>query len=189
MSPSGNTARTALTPEIASYLSALPLPPDFTLPTNDLHELLHALATRIGAVRSGGELDLEAAQRFFLRSFQEGKFGAWTLDNLLAEDEEEEEVPHDGQTPPTPIRPPPASEITSLVSARVRTFLDEQSREQARRAEGIAESATQVKKQERARTTAERAAKWEAKLARRAAGGGGTGKGRLTRSTPEARRR
>jgi hypothetical protein len=162
----------------------LPLPPDFTSPTNDLHELLIALATRIGAVRTGGEPDLEAAQRFFLRAFQEGKFGAWTLDNLLAE----EQIPEEGETIPTIIKPPPASEITGLVSARVRNFLDEQSREQARRSEGIAESATQEKKQERAKTTAERTAKWEAKLARRAAAGG-PGKGRLTRSTPQARRR
>lgn len=173
-------------PSIASYLSALPLPPDFTSPTNDLHELLIALATRIGAVRTGGELDLEAAQRFFLRSFQEGKFGAWTLDNLLGE----EQITDDEQTIPTSISPPPASEITGLVSARVRSFLDDQSREQARRAEGIAESATQEKKQERAKTTAERVAKWDAKVARRAAAGaGGPGTGRLTRSTPQARRR
>lgn len=183
MSPAADLVAYADIPP-ASYLSALPLPPDFTSPTNDLHELLIALATRIGAVRTGGELDLEAAQRFFLRSFQEGKFGAWTLDNLLAE----EQIPEEGEGIPKIIKPAPAVEITGLVSARVRNFLDEQAREQARRSEGIAESATQEKKQERAKTTAERTAKWEAKLARRAAAGG-PGKGRLTRSTPQARRR
>lgn len=178
-------------PPTARYLESLPLPPDFTTPTNDLNHLLMALGTRIGAVRTGGELDLDAAQRFFLRSFQEGKFGPWTLDDLLDEGPdavvEDAPVPVD---PPVPVLTPASSNETlhALVSSRVKSFLDSQAREQARRAEGIAESATQEKKQERAKVTAERQAKWEAKVQRQDRAGALTSRSG-SRSSVQARRR
>ncbi|KAJ9124204.1 hypothetical protein QFC22_001002 [Naganishia vaughanmartiniae] len=190
-------------PTYPSYLSSIPLPPTFTTPTNDLTELLIALATRIGAIRAGGELDLETAQRFFLRAFQEGKFGQWTLDDLLerpvtvdsshglADATSISSETLDDIQPPQIVIPTtvtPAADIDTLVSARVKTFLAEQAREQARRDEGISESATQEKKKELAKLKAERQVKWEAKVARRKELGDGLG-GRTSRSTTRARRK
>ncbi|KAJ9106165.1 hypothetical protein QFC21_001308 [Naganishia friedmannii] len=193
----------SLDPTYPSYLNNIPLPPSFTTPTNDLTELLIALATRIGAMRAGGELDLETAQRFFLRAFQEGKFGQWTLDDLLERPgmvisnlesadtiSISSEAENDVQPPqlPTPATITAAADIDALVSARVKTFLAEQAREQARRDEGISESSTQEKKKELAKLKAERQAKWEAKVARRKELGDGLG-GRTSRSTTRARRK
>lgn len=154
-------------------------------------------------MRAGGELDLETAQRFFLRAFQEGKFGQWTLDDLLerpgmvVNDRDStdnaaisDEIPGDVQHPHmiTPATVTPAADIDTLVSSRVKFFLAEQAREQARRDEGISESATQEKKKELAKLKAERQAKWEAKVARRKELGDGLG-GRTSRSTTRARRK
>ncbi|KAJ9091201.1 hypothetical protein QFC19_009197 [Naganishia cerealis] len=188
----------------ASYLKSIPLPPTFTTPTNDLTELLVALATRIGAVRTGGELDLESAQRFLLRAFQEGKFGQWTLDDLLerpgmvdsnndsaeiiaTSDQTTNDVMSEDIARATPEIVVPAAGIDTLVSARVKSFLADQARDQARRDEGISESATQEKKKELARLKAERQVKWEAKVARRKELGGGS-TGRTSRSTVRSRR-
>lgn len=64
-----------------SYTSLLPLPPSFE-PTDDLYVLLEALADRLGTLRKGGERDLDAARRYLIRAFREGKLGQWTLDDL-----------------------------------------------------------------------------------------------------------
>lgn len=156
-------------------------------------------------MRAGGELDLEAAQRFFLRSFQEGKFGRWTLDDLLGDEVFEDEVPaerasEDGRPvpPEAPSSPRPAipsgdALVAARVSDRVKSFLDDQARQQARRAEGIAESATQEKKQELARAKAERQARWDAKVVRRREAppplGGALTSRSGSRSSAQARRR
>lgn len=141
---------------------------------------------------------METAQRFFLRAFQEGKFGQWTLDDLLARpgmvdssvgSTDVTSIPD--ETPNEPLLPhiaTSAAEIDTLVSARVKSFLAEQAREQARRDEGISESATQEKKRELAKLKAERQAKWEAKVVRRKELGDGLG-GRTSRSTTRARRK
>ncbi|KAL1407081.1 Mitochondrial GTPase 1 [Vanrija albida] len=65
----------------ACYSAGLPLPPDFAR-TDSLMEFLDALAFRLGALRKGGERDLEAALTFLLRAFREGKLGRWTLDDV-----------------------------------------------------------------------------------------------------------
>jgi hypothetical protein len=150
-------------------------------------------------------LDLEAAQRFFLRSFQEGKFGQWTLDDLLGDEVCEgdellvdgaavQTVSEDGLQTPDPIvstNPPPipsSENLTARVSNRVKSFLDDQARQQARRSEGIAESATQEKKQELAKVKAERQAKWDAKAVRKRDAGALTSRSG-SRSSAQARRR
>lgn len=43
---------------------------------------MDALAVRLGALRRGGERDMDAAISFFIRSFREGKLGRWTLDDV-----------------------------------------------------------------------------------------------------------
>ncbi|WOO84691.1 Mitochondrial ribosome-associated GTPase 1 [Vanrija pseudolonga] len=65
----------------ACYSAGLPLPADFAR-TDSLMDFLDALAFRLGALRKGGERDLEAAMTFLLRAFREGKLGRWTLDDV-----------------------------------------------------------------------------------------------------------
>ncbi|EIW68017.1 hypothetical protein TREMEDRAFT_15554, partial [Tremella mesenterica DSM 1558] len=65
-----------------TYLDLLPLPLTFTQPTEDPQTLLSALAQRLGALRKGGEPDLEASATYLIRAFREGKLGPWTLDDL-----------------------------------------------------------------------------------------------------------
>lgn len=78
----GATARwPTLTPADACYSAGLPLPADFAR-TDSLMDFLDALAFRLGALRKGGERDLEAAMTFLLRAFREGKLGRWTLDDV-----------------------------------------------------------------------------------------------------------
>lgn len=48
--------------------------------TSDLKEFLPIAAKRIGALRPGGEFDLERAAAHFVRQFRLGKFGRITLD-------------------------------------------------------------------------------------------------------------
>ncbi|KAJ1979433.1 Mitochondrial GTPase 1 [Dimargaris verticillata] len=55
-------------------------------PTDSLPELLTMVARRIGALRKGGEYNLDTAARFFIRQFQLGKLGRFTLDGIEAED-------------------------------------------------------------------------------------------------------
>jgi hypothetical protein len=44
--------------------------------------LLTALAGRLGALRKGGEPDMDATLAFLLRHFREGRMGRWTLDDV-----------------------------------------------------------------------------------------------------------
>jgi hypothetical protein len=63
-----------------------------TFPTNDIYHFLTDLAIRLGALRKGGEPDLDHAAHFFVRMWRDGKFGNWSLDNLGSEEEVEENV-------------------------------------------------------------------------------------------------
>ncbi|WWC58226.1 uncharacterized protein I303_100764 [Kwoniella dejecticola CBS 10117] len=65
-----------------SYLSLLPLPPDFQ-PTDDLPTLLDALSERLGFLQKGGEKDHDATCNWLIRAFREGKLGEFTLDDLV----------------------------------------------------------------------------------------------------------
>jgi len=47
-----------------------------------VYDFLTALAGRLGALRKGGEADMDATINFLLRHFREGKMGRWTLDDL-----------------------------------------------------------------------------------------------------------
>lgn len=66
---------------IVCYTEGLTLPTGFER-TDDLPVFLHALATRLGALKKGGERDLEAAMAYFVKQFREGKLGTWTLDDV-----------------------------------------------------------------------------------------------------------
>ncbi|TXT05008.1 hypothetical protein VHUM_03828 [Vanrija humicola] len=67
--------------EEASRRGFKPGPADFAR-TDSLMDFLDALAFRLGALRKGGERDLEAALTYLLRAFREGKLGRWTLDDV-----------------------------------------------------------------------------------------------------------
>lgn len=54
-------------------------------PTNDIQELLQAVAKRIGAIVKGGELDLTMASKFFLKQYRTGKLGQFALDDVSPE--------------------------------------------------------------------------------------------------------
>lgn len=45
-------------------------------------DFLDSLAFRLGALRKGGERDVDTALNFFLKQFREGKLGRWTLDDV-----------------------------------------------------------------------------------------------------------
>jgi hypothetical protein len=139
----------------------LPLLPSFTDRTNVLHELLNPLAQRLGTLMVGGIPDVDAAQRYLLKSFGEGKLGRWTLDDLLryrqtAEEAEGEQV-----------------DINSAVDRTVSLFLQEQADQRMLRLDGVPESLSQEKKKARRAAVEERKKKWEAKMVR-APGDGGT---------------
>ncbi len=51
-------------------------------PTDDLYDLLPAVAKRIGALLPGGVLDERRAALHLLHQFREGKLGRITLDSL-----------------------------------------------------------------------------------------------------------
>jgi ribosome biogenesis GTPase A len=51
-------------------------------PTDNVHTLLTQTATRIGAVRRGGEVDISAAAMYILRKYREGRLGRYTFDNF-----------------------------------------------------------------------------------------------------------
>jgi mitochondrial GTPase 1 len=63
-----------------------------TFPTNDIYHFLTDLALRLGALRRGGEPDLNHAAHFFVRMYRDGKFGNWSLDDLGSEEEVEKTV-------------------------------------------------------------------------------------------------
>ncbi|PIA14996.1 GTPase [Coemansia reversa NRRL 1564] len=51
-------------------------------PTDDISYLLQMLGKKIGALRRGGEVDIDKTIHFFLRTFRQGKFGRVCLDDL-----------------------------------------------------------------------------------------------------------
>lgn len=57
------------------------MPPDFKR-TDSLADFLDSLAFRLGALRKGGERDIDTALNFLLKQFREGKLGRWTLDDV-----------------------------------------------------------------------------------------------------------
>lgn len=63
------------------YTKRVPLPADFQR-TDSLAEFLDSLAFRLGALRKGGERDIDTALTFLLKHFREGKLGRWTLDDV-----------------------------------------------------------------------------------------------------------
>ncbi|KAJ1728846.1 Mitochondrial GTPase 1 [Coemansia biformis] len=54
-------------------------------PTDDIGEFLQKLGKKIGALRQGGELDVDKATQYFLRAFRAGRFGQLCLDDLDAD--------------------------------------------------------------------------------------------------------
>ena len=72
----------------------------------DLHELLDRLADRLGALRKGGERDLDVARTFLVRAFREGKLGRITLDDLTESGRSDETatLTHDEQVEETVTR-------------------------------------------------------------------------------------
>lgn len=112
-------------------------------PTNDLHVLLEALARRLGALGPGGEPDFEHAQRYFCRAFVEGKFGAWTLDDLEGISADEDSAPRG-------------------VDATVADFVARQRAEM--QGEGPS-SRTQERKREKKRVLEDRQKRWERRQA------------------------
>ncbi|KAJ1766685.1 Mitochondrial GTPase 1 [Coemansia sp. RSA 1813] len=51
-------------------------------PTDDINALVSMLGARIGALRKGGELDVEKTLGFFLRAYRDGRFGHHCLDDI-----------------------------------------------------------------------------------------------------------
>ncbi|KAJ2004041.1 Mitochondrial GTPase 1 [Coemansia thaxteri] len=51
-------------------------------PTDDINELVAMLAQKIGALRRGGEIDVDKTLQFFLRTYRQGRFGRLCLDDL-----------------------------------------------------------------------------------------------------------
>jgi len=58
-------------------------------PTDDIRVFLPQVAKYIGALKKGGEYNLEAAAQFLLKQYRLGKLGHWTLDDLRPEHLEE----------------------------------------------------------------------------------------------------
>ncbi len=140
---------------LESYLKSLPFPSSFTSPSNSLEETLDALARRLGTLQPGGIPDLEAAQRYLLRAFIEGKFGKWTLDDL----EGDIDVKAEGRSNDAVMDGTDRSEDSELdirVGRTVQRFLERQQEEEARREEGLPENATQEKKVKKAEAAAKR---------------------------------
>lgn len=151
----------------------LPLPPAFTDQTNALEELLTALAKRLGTLMIGGIPDVDAAQRYLLKSFGEGKLGRWTLDDLISNPAaagrtrsiSENEGVVEGEDSKSPAVPEQELGLTAAVDRTVSTYLREEEERRTRRADGIPESLSQEKKKARKSAVEERKKKWEAKMA------------------------
>ena len=172
-----------------TYLNLLPLPTDFTEPTEDISVLLDALAGRIGALRKGGERDLEGAMTFMIRAFREGRLGRWTFDDLeggagtprssdlrgnasraaSSTGKVDDDLPvmldsnieyGQGETP-TPH--PASADLDEAVSQAVRSFLETSATTQARMAEGKDLSTSQQRKAASRAKNEARLARWKAK--------------------------
>lgn len=151
----------------------LPLPSAFTDQTNALEELLTALAKRLGTLMIGGIPDVDAAQRYLLKSFGEGKLGRWTLDDLISDPVAagrtrsilENEGVVEGEDSESPAEPERELGLTAAVDRTVSTYLREEEERRNRRADGIPESLSQEKKKAKKSAVEERKKKWEAKMA------------------------
>lgn len=126
-----------------TYIDQLSLSSHLPGPTNSLYDLSSALAHRLGALQPGGQPDLDHARRYLLRSFIEGKFGSWTLDDV-------------GKTP-------------QQIDKTVESFLNAQREEIDNRIKGVPQSKTQERKLDKKKMLDERGAKWEKKKAAQAA--------------------
>ncbi|KAJ1962903.1 Mitochondrial GTPase 1 [Dipsacomyces acuminosporus] len=51
-------------------------------PTDDISQLVGTLGTKIGALRHGGEIDVDKTVQYFLRTYRQGQFGRLCLDDL-----------------------------------------------------------------------------------------------------------
>jgi len=145
----------------------LPLPTTFTDRTNSLQDLLVALAQRLGTLMVGGIPDVDAAQRYLLKSFGEGKLGRWTLDDLMRDPAAMIDAGEADASTAIPGVQEGAQElgITSAVDRSVSAYLKEQADRRALKAEGVPESLAQEKKKARKSAVEERKKKWEAKMA------------------------
>lgn len=115
----------------------------------------------------GGIPDVDAAQRYLLKSFGEGKLGRWTLDDLMRDPAAFMDAGDSNALTVAPVANESAEElsITSAVDRSVSTYLKEQADRRALKAEGIPESLAQEKKKARKSAVEERKKKWEAKMA------------------------
>ncbi|KAJ1955221.1 Mitochondrial GTPase 1 [Dispira parvispora] len=59
-----------------------------TEPSDDIAQVLPAIARRIGALKKGGGHHLDWAARHFIKQFQLGKFGRYTLDDMTQDNVE-----------------------------------------------------------------------------------------------------
>ena len=71
----------SLTLTVPHYQSQLPLGSDYPS-TNSIDTLLTDLGKRVGALRKGGIVDMDASAQFLMRAMRNGKFGRWTLDEF-----------------------------------------------------------------------------------------------------------
>lgn len=51
-------------------------------PSDDIHEVLAAVAARIGALLPGGKLNLELAAKHFVSKYRSGQLGVFPLDDV-----------------------------------------------------------------------------------------------------------
>jgi len=114
----------------------------------------------------GGVPDIDAAQRYLLKSFGEGKLGRWTLDDLISDPARRisgvEETADDTALQSDPAE---ALSLTASVDRTVSAHLREEEERRSRRADGVPESLSQEKKKARKSAVEERRKKWEAKMA------------------------
>ena len=157
-----------------TYLDLLPLPADFTEPTNDIFVLLDALASRIGALRKGGEKDHEAAMAFMTRAFREGKLGRWTFDEMEGGVKIPTKLELDDDRPASSdalieddmdsaASPDESNGLDAAVSRAVRFFLATTASAQARMREGKDLSTSQQRKADTRTKNEARVARWKAK--------------------------
>ena len=58
---------------------------DYSPPTNDITEILHALAVKTGRLQKGGEPDLQASALWMIQRWRNGKLGRFVLDEVTKE--------------------------------------------------------------------------------------------------------
>ncbi|KAK1926046.1 P-loop containing nucleoside triphosphate hydrolase protein [Papiliotrema laurentii] len=124
-----------------SYVEALPLPPSFTEPTEDLATLLDPLCAKIGALQKGGIPDYNQGYAFIQKWFRDGKLGRWTFDHLA----------------PTGCT---GEELDWKVWQSVSEYMALMEAQQAEAARGEGLSGAQMKKREKAEREEKRAARY-----------------------------